>query len=59
MRIFNRFLIDASSRCIKKERERRSRPTRTLITLTDDFKPKRLSAYRVPERLKPEVDQQI
>ena len=29
------------------------------ITLTDNFKPKRLSAYRVPERLKPEVDRQI
>jgi len=29
------------------------------IPLTDDFKPKRLSAYRVPEKLKPEVDRQI
>ena len=29
------------------------------ITLTDNFKQKRLSAYRVPERLKPEVDRQI
>ena len=26
---------------------------------TDNFKPKRLSAYRVPERLKPEVDRHI
>jgi len=32
--------------------------TRT-IPLTDDFKPKRLSAYRIPEKLKPEVDRQI
>ena len=29
------------------------------ITPTDNFKPKRLSAYRVPECLKPEVDRQI
>ena len=29
------------------------------ITLTDNFIPKRLSAHRVPERLKPEVDRQI
>ena len=29
------------------------------ITLTGDFKPKRLRAYRIPERLKPEVDRQI
>jgi len=31
------------------------------ITLTDDYKPKRLSTYREPERLKPEVglDRQI
>ena len=29
------------------------------IPLTDDFKPKRLHAYRVPEKLKPEVDRQI
>ena len=29
------------------------------ILLKDGFKPKRLSAYRVPERLKPEVDHQI
>ena len=29
------------------------------ITLRDNFKPKRLSAYRVPERLKPEVERQI
>ena len=29
------------------------------IPLTDDFKPKRLSAYRIPEKLKPEVDRQI
>jgi len=29
------------------------------LTVTDDFKPKRLSAYRVSERLKPEVDRQI
>ena len=27
--------------------------------LTDDFKPKRLSAYRIPEKLKPKVDRQI
>ena len=27
--------------------------------LTDDFKPKRLHAYRIPEKLKPEVDRQI
>jgi len=31
----------------------------TPIQLTDDFKPKRLLAYRVPEKLKPEVDRQI
>jgi len=29
------------------------------IPITGDFKPKRLSAYRVPEKLKPEVDRQI
>jgi len=29
------------------------------IPLATDFKPKRLHAYRVPERLKPQVDQQI
>ena len=29
------------------------------IPLTDDFKPKRLHAYRVPEKLKPKVDRQI
>jgi len=29
------------------------------IAIVDDFKPKRLPAYRVPERLKPEVDRQI
>jgi len=29
------------------------------ITVSDDFKPKRLHAYRVPEKLKPEVDRQI
>jgi len=29
------------------------------ISLTDNFKRKQLSAYRVPERLKPEVDRQI
>ena len=29
------------------------------ILLTDDFKPKRVYAYRVPEKLKPEVDHQI
>ena len=29
------------------------------IPLKDGFKPKRLPAYRVPERLKPEVDHQI
>ena len=29
------------------------------ITHTDNFKPKRLSVYRVPERLKPKVDRQI
>ena len=29
------------------------------IPLTDDFKPKRLPAYRVPERLKTEVSKQI
>ena len=29
------------------------------IPLTDDFKPKRLRAYRIPEKLKPEVDRQI
>jgi len=27
--------------------------------VTGDFKPKRLRAYKVPERLKPEVDRQI
>ena len=30
-----------------------------MLIITDNFKPKRLSAYRVPERLKPEVDRQI
>jgi len=29
------------------------------VTLLDGFKPKRLAAYRVPERLKPEVTRQI
>jgi len=29
------------------------------ITVSDDFKPKRLHTYRVPEKLKPEVDRQI
>ena len=29
------------------------------ITVTSDFKPKRLRAYRVPESLKPEVEKQI
>jgi len=29
------------------------------IHVSDDFKPKRLNAYRVPERLKAEVDRQI
>ena len=29
------------------------------IHVTSDFKPKRLKAYRVPENLKPQVDQQI
>jgi len=29
------------------------------VTLLDGFKPKRLPAYRVPERLKPEVSRQI
>ena len=29
------------------------------IPVTDDFKPKRLRAYKVPEKLKPEVDRQI
>lgn len=29
------------------------------IPLTDDFKPRRLRAYRIPERLKPEVEKQI
>ena len=29
------------------------------IYVTDDFKPKRLRAYRVPESLKPEVEKQI
>ena len=29
------------------------------IRVTNDFKPKRLRAYKVPERLKPEVDRQI
>lgn len=32
--------------------------TRT-IPLKDGFRPKRLPAYRVPEKLKPEVDRQI
>jgi len=30
-----------------------------IVKLVDDFKLKRLSAYRVPERPKPEVDRQI
>ena len=30
-----------------------------LIPLTIEFKPRRLPAYRVPEKLKPEVDRQI
>jgi len=29
------------------------------MPVTSDFKPKRLRAYKVPERLKPEVDRQI
>jgi len=29
------------------------------ISVTGEFKPKRLRAYKVPERLKPEVDRQI
>jgi len=29
------------------------------IPLTDDFKPKRLRAYQIPEKVKPEVDRQI
>jgi len=29
------------------------------IIVTPDFRPKRLSAYRVPEKLKPEVDKQL
>jgi hypothetical protein len=29
------------------------------VVLTDDFRPRRLKAYRVPERLKPEVEKQI
>ena len=29
------------------------------IHVTEDFKPKRLKAYRVPENLKPEVKRQI
>ena len=29
------------------------------IPVTDDFKPKRLRDYKVPEKLKPEVDRQI
>ena len=30
-----------------------------VINLTEDFKPKRMKAYRIPERLKGEVDKQI
>ena len=30
-----------------------------FIPISDDFKPKRLRAYRVPERLKPQVKQQL
>jgi hypothetical protein len=29
------------------------------IVVPDDFKPKRLKPYRIPEKLKPEVDRQI
>lgn len=29
------------------------------ITVTSDFKPKRLKGYRIPERLKPDVEKQI
>ena len=29
------------------------------ITVTPDFKPRRMKAYKVPERIKPEVERQI
>jgi len=52
-------LLDKYPKCFFSDKPGFTDVVTHTIPLKDGFKPKRLPAYRVPEKLKPEVDKQI